>query len=155
MVSSAAARSIVALLGVVVLSAVLGRRLRWTFPRVLLVSLAAQPLLHALFTAGGHSGDPLHDAHAHHHMATALPMPVIRRCQSSTPRSRLLRALVIRWGLRWLRSMPELVRAVALRHAPRGSRAARPADGAGADAGARRWAAGDADLDLPGTAGLT
>ena len=105
--------SIVALLGVVVLSAVLGRRLRWTFPRVLLVSLAVQPFLHALFTAGGPSGDALHNAHAHHHMATAPAdaghpsMPVVHAAVA------LVAALVIRWGVRWLRSMPELVRAVA------------------------------------------
>ncbi len=109
----AGTRSIVALLGVVALAAALGTRLRWTFPRVLLVSLAVQPLLHALFTAGGHAGDPLHAAHAHHHMATAPAdaghpsMPVVHAAVA------LAGALVVRWGLRWLRSMPELVRAIA------------------------------------------
>ncbi len=85
-----------------------GPRLRWTFWRALGAAAAVQPLLHlALATGGDH-------AHAGHHamdgagermwiLHTAVAVGV---------------AVLVRWGGRWLRTMPAAVRAVALAMAP-------------------------------------
>jgi hypothetical protein len=93
--------------------------IRWTFVRLALVTVAAQPLLHLLFVSvGSHADGMSADAHAAHHsldqhqaMLASSPhaggtMWIVHAAAA------LAAAVVIRWGWRWLRSMPDLVRAI-------------------------------------------
>ena len=93
--------------------------IRWTFARLVLVTVAAQPLLHLLFeSAGGHADGMSPDAHgAHHSIEQHRAMLASTQHADSTMWivhvvGALATAIVIRWGWRWLRSMPDLVRAI-------------------------------------------
>lgn len=85
---------------------------RWTFQRLCLAALAAQPVLHFAFGsghAGGHGGHAQHGAHASSAVAHADGRMVAAHLVVS-----LVAAVVIRWGLLWLRTLPALARALVL-----------------------------------------
>jgi hypothetical protein len=108
---------LVGLVAVMTATTATAPRLRWTFPRVAAAAMLLQPLLHVAFAAG-HSSAPGHaSAHADHlaHAARhdlaghavaghSLAMPVAHVAIA------LVTAVLLRWGLRWLRAMPGLLR---------------------------------------------
>lgn len=110
---------IAGVVGVLAATAATAPWLRWTFPRVALGAMVLQPVLHVAF-AGGHSSVAMHGAaHSDHAVQTAdhsaaahavaghsLAMPVAHVAIA------LVTAVVLQWGLCWLRSMPGLVRAI-------------------------------------------
>jgi hypothetical protein len=103
---------------------------RWSFARLLVVTVAAQPVLHVVLGtaaphgAGAEGGHAIHHATVHTseqhaamlssagHGATAMWVVHVAAA--------VLTAVVVRWGWRWLRSMPALLRAVvyAIRSIP-------------------------------------
>lgn len=119
------------------LAAALGPRLRWTFARLTVVALLAQPVLHAVFGLGhgGHAGLDAHAAHAVHahppggHLGapgalTAGPSGHAAAHGSVAHGSVWMAiahvvaafaiAAILRWGVRWVRSMPTLARALVV-----------------------------------------
>jgi|GEM_PF-5209981 len=94
----------------------LARRRSLTFPRVTLVALVAQPVLHAFL--GRHGHDRPHDAvatggHGHHasHATDAGAGTDVRMVVAHVVVS-LVAGVTVRWGARWLRMMPGLARDV-------------------------------------------
>jgi hypothetical protein len=104
---------------VVVLGAVaVAPRLRWTFPRVLCAALVVQPMLHTVLATSGHgmpAGDMALDPAGHEHAMAMSAMPAQQfelAMWGTHAAAALVVAVVVRWGVRWLRSMPELIRAI-------------------------------------------
>jgi hypothetical protein len=86
----------------------LGASIRWTFTRILVAATALQPVLHLVL--GGHAGHPAH--HAHHGVGAAGAAGADPRMWVMHGGLAIVAAVAIRWGARWLRSMPALVRAL-------------------------------------------
>jgi hypothetical protein len=104
---------------VVVLGAVaVAPRLRWTFPRVLCAAFVVQPVLHTVLATSGHgmpAGDMALDPAGHEHAMAMSAMPVQHQelaMWGAHATAALVVAVVLRWAVRWLRSMPELIRAI-------------------------------------------
>src|SRR5690606_18643971 len=111
-------------------AAAIESRVRWTFPRLALAALLAQPVLHRVFAAshGAHSaGGHHHGAHAgghldhdHASMADAIVAPAGASDHGSAWMAvahvvvAFAVAAILRWGVRWLRSMPALARAFGM-----------------------------------------
>jgi hypothetical protein len=77
--------------------------IRWTFSRLLVAATAVQPVLHLVMS--GESG------HAHHGAGASAgtgdpPMWLMHGGLA------IVAAVTIRWGVRWLRSMPAVARAL-------------------------------------------
>lgn len=88
-----------------------GTVLRPTFWRVLLVAIGAQPAVHFALMAGHPSG---HDAHAHHAgvgHAHTIPAHADTRMVVAHLAGLLVTAVALRWGARWLRTLPAIARA--------------------------------------------
>ncbi len=81
-------------------------RMRWTFWRLVVVALAAQPVLHLAINGdtGAHHGH--HSAGAAGHASTAMVVAHLAVA--------LVAAVTLRWGLRWVRTLPALARALAV-----------------------------------------
>ena len=106
---------VVALLATIAIGALCGlaaSRVRVTFWRAAALAVAAQPALHLAFDGGG--------TQSHHHHAGAHPMSM---SSSSSTDTRMLvahvgvalvAAVLIRWGARWLCTMPEIARAIVM-----------------------------------------
>lgn len=99
----------------------LAGRVRWTFPRLLVAVVAAQPLIHLVFGAHGTASD--HAAHhAHHGMDDAVAMHGAHAASIGAGWAMVIThavlaaatAIVMRYGVRWLVAMPGCIRAVAL-----------------------------------------
>ncbi len=88
---------------------------RPTFIRLLAIAAGAQPLLHVAFGSLASHTSP---SHAHHAGAQHATMLTSTDHASATMWivhlvAAVVTAVVVRWGWRWLRSMPELLRAIA------------------------------------------
>ena len=87
-------------------------RVRWTFARLIVASIAAQIVLHVAFGVAGSSstGAPSHPHHDHVAMHAAggpgVDMWILHLGMA------IALAVAARWGGRWLRSMPGLVGAL-------------------------------------------
>ena len=99
--------------------AVLGPRMRWTYARVVVASMAAQAALHVAF--GGASTMSMatptaSHAHEHHDHTGSAAMHVTGGAGLEMWVLHLALAIglaiVVRWGVRWVRSMPGIVRAL-------------------------------------------
>jgi len=99
----------------IALSAVVASRLPLTFWRAALLALAAQPLLHIAFERGTHPAPSVDHAGMHHHvdMASSGGGTDVRMLVAHMAVA-LATALVVRHGLQWLTSMPDLARAIVL-----------------------------------------
>ncbi len=103
-----------------VAGAMVGLRVRWTFWRALGIALTAQPVLHAVLGGGG--GHAHHDSSMHAASGSMTADAAAMSSHASSPSASmwlahvgvaLAVAVLARWGARWVRTMPELVRAVA------------------------------------------
>ncbi len=89
--------------------AVVGPSVRWTFGRILLAAFGVQAALHLVFSSAGHAG---HAPHVHpEHAATVGSSSSMWIAHAAVA---VVAAVALRWGWRWLRAMPGLVRAVLL-----------------------------------------
>ncbi|HWL44375.1 MAG TPA: hypothetical protein VNQ73_15650 [Ilumatobacter sp.] len=102
---------VVALAAVGSLAAMVGRSVRWTFPRLVAAALAAQPLLHLAFGAG-HAGHAGHSSHAVHAATTSTHAD--GRMVAAHLVVSLVVAVGLRWGVRWLCALPAIGRALVL-----------------------------------------
>jgi hypothetical protein len=85
--------------------------IRWTFVRILVAATALQPVLHLVL--GGHAG---HDAHhAHGGAAASAAGAADPQMWIMHGGLAILTAVALRWGVRWVRSMPALARALLSR----------------------------------------
>jgi uncharacterized membrane protein YjdF len=107
-------RVAVASITAVAVAAVLAR-LRWTFTRLVLVALVSQPLLHIVLAHGSHADQMMEHGGHHHEMvmgasssASHTSMPLAHSALA------VVSAVAVRWGLRWLRSMPDVARALVV-----------------------------------------
>lgn len=111
-----AAPSATALAVVVILigaTSVAAGRVRWTFARLLVALVAAQPLIHVLFgghapSSGGHDMASMSTHSAHAHGGGGWSMVVMHAAFAA------LTAIVLRYGVRWLVAMPACMRAVGV-----------------------------------------
>lgn len=101
---------------VVAAAAFAADRVRWTFPRLVLAAAAGQPVLHVLFSAG-HApvSSPGHGGHAEHAGHTALAVAGVEgRMVAAHLAVTLVVAVALRWGLRWLSTLPTIGRALVV-----------------------------------------
>lgn len=103
----------------VALSTTLASRVRLTFARAITATLLLQPVMHQML--GHRSAVPnVATGHMDHSMDHAMPMPetsthIGSSMVASHAAVALLCAVALRWGIRWLRSMPMIGRALVLR----------------------------------------
>lgn len=88
------------------LTTLAAHRVRWTFPRLVTAVALAQPVLHVALGMAHptpeqhHAGHTVHAAHADGRMVAAhLTITLVA-------------AVGLRWGVRWLRTLPTLARAL-------------------------------------------
>ena len=93
----------------------LASRVRLTFGRAITATVALQPVVHAML---GHRQLPpvAGTGHVGHVMPTPEPgTHVVSSMVLTHAAVAMLCAVVLRWGVRWLRSMPTIGRALVLR----------------------------------------
>lgn len=100
------APTLAAAAGAACVGAVAAARVRWTFWRLTAVAVAAQPLLHVVLDGGA-------DGHHGHHAG-----PAATHASTTMVVAHLVVALgvavLLRWGLRWVRTLPALARALVV-----------------------------------------
>jgi len=99
----------------VALSTTFASRVRLTFVRAVAVTLLLQPVMHQML---GHGAGVASDASGH--TQHDMPMPAQGTHVASSMLAihaavALACAVILRWGLRWLRSMPTIGRALVVR----------------------------------------
>lgn len=99
----------------IAVSTTLASRVRLTFVRAVTATLLLQPVMHTMLGHGtGMTGDAA--SHAHHDMAMpAASTHVVSSMAASHAAVALVCAGFLRWGVRWLRSMPAVGRALVVR----------------------------------------
>ena len=108
-----ATTSVPLMLGLVGAAAGLAPSLRWTFGRLIVASLAAQAMLHV---ASGLASPQAQLASGSHHHTHSTAMHAVDGSGLDMWALHvglaIMLAVVARWGARWLRSMPGIVRAL-------------------------------------------